>query len=192
MINTHFTISGISIQIVGHQPQGITMHEKAVALRIVDGNGTPGGNGITRQFVVEAIITGKHILVYRIIHLHVIKGFAIPQLTVVEQAVTHQFLTFVGQNRTVQQFRLLGNGVIYPAFRIDMIFVADNIGRSQNRSDFRFRTVFQRIGSEDKLRIHQLHLMVEHSQFGGRTVFSPFGSQYVFFIGQRTAIKIIA
>ena len=59
MINTHFTISGISIQIVGHQPQGITMHEKAVALRIVDGNGTPGGNGITRQFVVEAIITGK-------------------------------------------------------------------------------------------------------------------------------------
>ena len=88
------------------------MHEKAVALRIIDGNGTPGGNGITRQFVVEAIITGKHILVYRIIHLHVIKGFAIPQLTVVEQAVTHQFLTFVGQNRTVQQFRLLGNGVI--------------------------------------------------------------------------------
>ena len=102
MINTHFTISGIGIHMVSYQSQGVAMHEKAVALGIVYGNRTPGGNGIAGQFIVETVITGKHILVYRIIHLYIIEGFAISQFAIVKKTVAGKFLAFISQYGTVQ------------------------------------------------------------------------------------------
>ena len=86
---------------VSYQSQGVAMHEKAVALGIVYGNRAPGGDGIAGQFIVETVITGKHILVYRIIHLYIIEGFAISQFAIVKKTVAGKFLAFISQYGTV-------------------------------------------------------------------------------------------
>ena len=35
-------------------------------------------------------------------------------------------------------------------------------------------------------------MMVEHGQLSGRAVFSPFGGEHIFFVGQRTAFEVVA
>ena len=72
------------------------MHEKTVATRIIHSHGTLGGEGILLQLVIITIIAGKHVLIHRIIHLHIIERFAIAGFTVIEKAVSGQSLAIIG------------------------------------------------------------------------------------------------
>ncbi len=58
MINTHLTIHGIRIHVIGDQSQRVAMHEQAVTLRIVDGYSALRGKGISRCLVIKTIIAG--------------------------------------------------------------------------------------------------------------------------------------
>ena len=72
-----------------------------------------------------------------------------------------------------------------------MVLIADNIGGSQNGGNLSIRTILQGVGSKHETGIHELDIMVENRKFSGRTVLTPVGSQHIFFIHQRTPIKIV-
>ena len=118
------------------------MHKKTVRpLRVVDCHRTFRRKRGVCQFIIETIITRQHILINGICHLHIIERLAITDDTVIEQTVAYQFLSLIGQYRTVQQFGLFGHCVIKSPFRIDMIIITDDIGRSENNCDFAFRII---------------------------------------------------
>ena len=186
MIHPHLTKHGVRIYMIGNQPQCITMHKQTV-----NGNCTLSGKCTSRDLIVETIVTREHIPVNGIIHLHIVKCFTISQNTIIENTVTRQFLAFVGQHGTIQQFSLLCSGIINTSFGIDVVLITHNIRRTQNRSNLRIGAIFQGIRSQYKFRINQLHIMVEYGYFRGRTIFPPLGSQHILFIGQCTAIEVI-
>ena len=73
-----------------------------------------------------------------------------------------------------------------------MIIITDDIGRSENHCYFVLRIIPQCIGGQHKLRIHQLHIMVEYRLFRCRAIFTPVRSQYILFIHQSSSLEIIS
>ena len=73
-----------------------------------------------------------------------------------------------------------------------MIIITDNIGRSENYCYFVFGIIPQCIGGQHKLRVHQLHIMVEYRLFCCRAIFAPIGGQYILFIHQSSPFEIIS
>ena len=72
-----------------------------------------------------------------------------------------------------------------------MIIVTYDIRRTENGSNLGKSIIFQCIRRQDKLGIHQFHIMIEYRLFGSRTVFSPIRGQHILFIHQSTALEII-
>ena len=117
--------------------------------------------------------------------------FSRTSIPVVEKRITGQLFPVVGQDGTVQQMSLSGNGIIRTQFRVNVVIVAPDIRRTYNIGHLAFGIVLKGIGCQSKLRILQLHIIVEHRLLGSRTVLSPLGSQHVLFVHQCSAIKKI-
>ena len=69
MINPHLTVHRIRIQMISNQPQCISMHKKAVTLRIINSNSTLSCQSIASKFIVETIISSQHVPILHVIFL---------------------------------------------------------------------------------------------------------------------------
>ena len=112
--------------------------------------------------------------------------------TVVKQAVAHQFALSVGQDGALQENGLSAGGVVIAQLRIDMVLVTYNVRRAHDVGNLGLRIVAQGIGCQDKLRIDQPHIIIEHGILGCRTILSPIRSQHIFLVGQRSPVEEIA
>ena len=72
-----------------------------------------------------------------------------------------------------------------------MVIITVDIRRTYNIGNLTGCIITQSIRSQCKLRIYKFHIIIKNRLFSSRTILSPFRSQHVFFIHQRTAIEII-
>ena len=192
VIGPHLAPHGVGIEVIRHQPQRVAVHEERVALAIVHGHGALRGQRISGQFVIEAIVAGQHIAVHRIVELDMVERLAIACHPVVEEAIARQLTALVGQDGTVQQLCLLGDGVVGAPLGIDVVIVAHDVRGAQDGGYLGQRTVLQGVRSQHETGIDQFDIFVEDGQFGGRAILAPPGVQDIDRVLQGASLEVIA
>ena len=141
--------------------------------------------------IMLAVIISANIKIVPQAHSYIIERFTVSHFPVIEQTVTNQLLSLIRQDRTVQQFSLFAECIIEASLRIDVIIVTHDIRRTENGSNLGKGIILQCIRCQDKLGIHQFHIMIEYRLFGSRAVFSPVRGQYILFIHQSPSLEVI-
>ena len=74
------------------------MHVHCILLREINSYRTVSSLRVARQFIIEAIVTRKHILIDFICIDDIPISLTNTGLTIIIQTVTDKFFTFIGQN----------------------------------------------------------------------------------------------
>ena len=148
------------------------MQEQRIALWILKETGTVGCKSISGLFIIITIFALQRHMLGRINQAHIPIDLSHTRIPIIEDRVTDQDLLTRFNLGLIKQKGCVVHRIIPSSWSMNRATVRNNDRRPQDGSHLGFCVIMQSIGIQCKVRVLNLHAVIEHRQLRLRRILS--------------------